>query len=147
MVRPRIVTPPPEEMIELGEKMLQWVKDKNPLHLSEWYSGEMFIVDHVWQTMHETAEFLPYYNKALKMISIKYLDGTVNASIAQRWLRLYFKDLKRIEDADKKEEAELKRLVELSTPPTQTEIDKDDIIMRLTHENAKLRRKLPVDSQ
>ncbi|HWY36247.1 MAG TPA: hypothetical protein VNX68_16495, partial [Nitrosopumilaceae archaeon] len=57
--RPRTSTPPPEEMIKLGEEMLEWIKVNKPLHLSEWYSGEMFITSKVWDTMQVAPEFFP----------------------------------------------------------------------------------------
>ena len=43
-------------------------------------------------------EFIPYYEIALKMVGMLYLDGTVDKSIAQRFLRVYFKDLKEEEN-------------------------------------------------
>lgn len=102
--RPRTVTPPPEEMVELGQQMVDFVSDKknNVLHLSEWWSTEMFFVEKVWDAMCRVPEFLPYYERALRVIGKKYIDkdSKVRDGISQRWQRVYFKDLKREEDAD-----------------------------------------------
>ena len=108
--RPRTVTPPPEEMIALGEEMLNWVKINKPLHLSYWYSIEKFFTDRVWDQMQVTPEFAPYYEKALKLVGQQYLDKTskVREGISQRWQRVYFKDLRKQEDQDAKDEAERK---------------------------------------
>lgn len=109
MARPRTVSLAPEEMVKLGEEMIKFVSDpKNKvLHLSEWYTIEKGYTYNEWKTMHVAPEFFPYYEQALKKIAKKYLDGTVNPSIAQRWLRTYFGDLKENEDADMKAKAEI----------------------------------------
>jgi len=102
MARPRIITPPPEEMEKLGEEMIAYVSDKKNkvLHLSEWWSTKMFFIEKVWNTMCIAPEFLPYYEKALRIIGKQYLDKTSNVrdGISQRWQRVYFKDLKKEED-------------------------------------------------
>jgi hypothetical protein len=100
--RPRTSTPPPEEMILLGEEMVAWVKKNKPLHLSHWWSIEKFIIQKVWDTMSVAPEFLPYYELALKIVGQQYLDkrSNVRDSISHRWQRVYFKDLRNSEDAD-----------------------------------------------
>lgn len=100
--RPRTVSLEPDEMIKLGEEMLTWVKDNQPLHISHWYSIEMFIPDNTWDTMIKREEFVPYYEKALKIIGIQYLDknSNVREGASQRWQRVYFRDLRKQEDED-----------------------------------------------
>jgi len=104
---PRTVCPPPDEMIELGKQMVQWIKD-NPqcLHVSAWYSCEMFITRNTWDQMIEKKEFQPYYEMALSIIAQKYLDkdSNVREGVSQRWQRSYFRDLKKIEDQDKQDD-------------------------------------------
>lgn len=111
--RPRTVCPPPEEMHALGEEMLAYVSDKsnNVLHLSQWWSGEKFITSKVWECMEQAPEFVPYYEKALKIIGIQYLDKNSNVrdGISHRWQRVYFKDLKREEDQDKEDDNKRKK--------------------------------------
>lgn len=98
--RPRTTIPEPEEMIQLGQEMLEWVETNKPLHLSAWWSIEKFIVEKVWESMHRAPEFLPYYKRALNLIGQQYLDKTSNVreGVSQRWQRVYFKDLKQEED-------------------------------------------------
>src|ERR1700728_2337578 len=119
MGRPRTSTPPPDEMIKLGEEMLEYIND-NPdiLHLSEWWSIEKFIVQKVWDNMICAPEFSPYYEIALKMIGKKYIDKTSNVrdSISQRWQRVYFKDLRQSEDADK--DADVARMKDIAATVT-----------------------------
>ena len=52
--------------------------------------------------IHLRAEFVPYYERAIKMVGMKYLDKTSNVreGISQRWQRVYFKDLRKSEDQD-----------------------------------------------
>lgn len=109
---PRTVSFPPEEMIKLGEEMLAFVtkNQKKMLHLSQWYSIEKMFTEKQWETFCDRAEFIPYYEKALKLVGINYLDknSNVREGISQRWQRVYFKDLKKSEDSDANEDADRK---------------------------------------
>ena len=55
-----------------------------------------------WQTFIDREDFIPYYETALKIVGLKYVDKTSNVrdSIANRWQRIYFKDLRKREDED-----------------------------------------------
>jgi hypothetical protein len=110
MVRPRTVSFEPNEMIALGKEMVQWVKENDPLHLSQWYCIHKGIKFSDWDTMTQRLEFIPYYEQAMRMIGVKYLDknSNVREGISQRWQRLYFKDLKDDEDQTKVFESKLK---------------------------------------
>jgi hypothetical protein len=99
--RDRSVTPPPMELILLGEEMITYLEDHpETLHISEFYSIEKMIVYSDWKSIIQKSEFIPYYQKALHLIGKKYLDKTSNVrdSISHRWQRVYFKDLKEEED-------------------------------------------------
>lgn len=98
--RPRTTSLPPDEMIILGKEMIEWVDKHNPKHLSEWYTIEKMYTYKQWDAFTQVPEFLPYYEKALKMVARSYIDGTIPPPIAQRFLRLYFKDMKDQEDSD-----------------------------------------------
>lgn len=113
--RPRTVSLSPEQMIELGEEMVEWINN-NPdtLHLTQWWSIHKFFTEDQWDVMKDAPEFSPYYKKALHLIGIKYLskDSKVRDNISPRWQRVYFKDLRKSEDADLDAEAERSRKVE-----------------------------------
>ncbi len=71
--RPRTTSFSVEEMIELGEEMVEWViKNKKTLHLSEWYTIEKGFLYREWKTFIQREEFIPHYEKALKIIGKKY---------------------------------------------------------------------------
>lgn len=110
--RPRTVSPPDEELEKLGQQMLDFVSDKknNVLHLSEWWSTEMFFIERVWDTICRREAFVPYYERALRIIGKKYIDkdSKVRDGISQRWQRVYFKDLKHSEDKDSEADYERK---------------------------------------
>lgn len=114
---PRTITPPPEEVIKLGQQMIAFVSDKknNVLHLSEWWSIEMFFVENVWEALSKVPEFVPYYEQALRIIGKKYLDkdSKVRDGISQRWQRVYFKDVRQQEDLDLRAKFELEKEMEL----------------------------------
>lgn len=112
---PRTVSLPPEQMIELGKEMVQWVKDHpKTLHLSEWYTIYKGYTYNQWKVFIQIEEFLPYYEQALKIVGLKYIDKTSNVrdSISHRWQRVYFKDVKEQEDEDLDAEAERKKGIE-----------------------------------
>jgi hypothetical protein len=102
--RPREFSYPPEKMIELGEEMIAYVKKNKAtiLHLCEWYTIEKGYTYNEWKTFIQKPEFLPYYEQALKIVGLKYVDKTSNVrdSISQRWQRIYFGDLREGEDKD-----------------------------------------------
>ncbi len=108
--RPRTVSLEPDEMISLGEEMIAFVQNKknNIYHLSEWYTIEKMFTYNEWDTMSKRPEFVPYYEKALKIVAKRYINGDIAPAIANRFLRLYFKDMKDGEDRDADAEAERK---------------------------------------
>ncbi len=101
MARPRATSFSPEEMVELGKEMIEWISKKEDiLHLSEWYTIHKMFTYKEWKSFIQKQEFIPYYEQALKIVGIKYLDKTSNVrdGISQRWQRLYFGDLREDED-------------------------------------------------
>jgi hypothetical protein len=104
MVRPRVFSFSEKEMIELGEEMIAYVKKnkKTILHLCEWYTIEKGFTYNEWKNFIQKAEFFPYYEQALKIVGLKYVDKNSNVrdGISQRWQRVYFGDLKESEDRD-----------------------------------------------
>ena len=116
--RPRTVSYEPEEMIALGEEMIEYVLENDPLHINQFYDVEKMIHPKVWDTLIQAPEFYPYYRKAQAIISKHYLNGDINPNIAQRHQRVYFRDLLKSENEMRKEindeEYDLKkRLLEL----------------------------------
>jgi hypothetical protein len=110
MAAPRTVSPPPEEMVKIGERMVEWCKKNDPLHITEWYSVEEGYTDKAWDTMIRREEFIPYYQQAKRIIGRKYLDknSNVRESAAHRWQRNYFDDLKQAEDDEFKQKETIK---------------------------------------
>lgn len=117
--RPRDVSLPPDQMIKLGQEMIKWVLENDPIHLSQWYCIEKGYTDKEWDTMHVAPEFFSYYEKALKLVGYKYLtkDSPIEPSLKQRWQRVYFKDLRNQEDQDAKDESDRRKDVAKATPP------------------------------
>lgn len=119
MVRPRTLTPEDPELEILGQELVDWAtyadtekprKDDKRLHLKQWYALKKSFTKVKWDKMCEKPVFRAYYEKAQAALAIRYIDGTVNPSIAQRFLRLYFGDLKKEEDATAEFTAKLKNL-------------------------------------
>jgi len=139
--RPRTVSLSPDEMIELGEEMLQWIIENDPIHLSQWYSIHKSYTDKQWDTMQVAPEFFPYYEKALKLVGFKYLkkDSPIEPSLKQRWQRVYFKDLRKREDSDADAQIERESRKALSKDEINV---KDEQIKELENELMLVKAKL-----
>lgn len=127
--RPRTVTFSDDEMENLGQEMLDWIIARpETLHLSQWYTIEKMFTYNEWKTFLQCKKFLPYYEKALKLVGLNYLnkDSKVRDGISQRWQRVYFKDLRESEDQDAEEEAERKKSIESSKP--------SQVVVKVSHD-------------
>jgi len=138
--RPRTVSLEPDEMIKLGQEMIDWISENKPLHISHWYSIHMFIPFKAWDTMTQRLEFIPYYERAMQIIGLQYLDknSNVREGASQRWQRVYFKDLRAQEDADLR----LKATIEQDTQKQSTDEIKqkmDDVLSQIRSTRASKR--------
>lgn len=104
MVRPRVFSFSPDQMVELGKEMVEYVKKnkKTILHLSEWYTIEKGFTYNEWKNFIAKEEFFPYYEQALRIVGLKYVDKNSNVrdKISDRWQRIYFGDLREQEDIE-----------------------------------------------
>lgn len=103
--RPRTTTPPPEELIKLGQELLQWATEEiDPkerpyrFRFAQWYSLKKGILDKEWELMIAKPEFQGYYEASRVALSLRLTDGTIKDSLAHRFLRTYCPDVKREED-------------------------------------------------
>jgi hypothetical protein len=118
--RPRTSVPEKEELIKLGQDLLAWASEKQTDELRcrwcEWYAKKHFFIRKQWKRMIDTEEFRPYYESSQAYLSEKWIDGTINSSIAHRYLRIYDPELREQEDADKDEDVERKLKVAAAQP-------------------------------
>ena len=102
--RPRTSIPEKNELIDLGKDLLAWAQETKKGELRcrwcEWYACKHFFLRKQWKRMVDTEEFRPYYEAAQPYLAKKWIDGTINASIAHRYLRIYDPELKENEDVD-----------------------------------------------
>lgn len=138
--RPRTVSFPPDDMIALGEELISWLDD-NPdtLHLSQWYSRVKHFTFKQWDAMTQLPEFLPYYEQALQTVGLQYLDrrSNVRDGISQRWQRLYFRDLRKHEDADADAEA-MRRANALKAESAADQAERQRVIAEIERGKQKL---------
>lgn len=134
---PRTVSYSKEEMVSLGEEMIEWVKLHKPIHLSMWYTQHKDFTDKQWDAFIKIPEFIHYYAKALKLVGYAYIDkdSQVDVRLKDRWQRVYFKDLKYQEDQDADEASARKKEEVSSIPP-------NDKLKDLEHENMILKAKI-----
>lgn len=131
--RPRTVSKPPKEMIALGKEMLKWVKENDPIHLSQWYYGEKHFIYADWEDYIRMPEFRRYYEESMAFIGQKYLkkESAIEPSLKHRFLRLYFTDLRKREDADADAQIERESKKALSKDEVN---EKDEAIKELQNE-------------
>lgn len=131
--RPRDVSFEPEEMIALGEEMIAWIA-LNPgiLHLSQWYTIHKGFIYNEWKTFIKRQEFVPYYEQALKMVGIKYLDkeSNVREGASHRWQRVYFPDL-REEEEETKDFESARKVKEAKAGTPEERAKADEIVKQL----------------
>ncbi len=114
---PRTVSPNKEDSIKLGEELVAWAKvedEKNPrLRLAQFYSEEKMIIRKLWKTIILLPEFLPFYEIAKSILANRCLNGTMEKSFGQRYIRLYDRDLIEEENEELTLKAELSRKKEI----------------------------------
>jgi hypothetical protein len=90
-----------EELVKLGEELLQWMADCDAnkhcdvVHLSEWYSEIKGIVPSYWEKcLTRRLCFSGYYDKAMKWMGKRLLKNKKLApSYGNRFLGIYFKEI------------------------------------------------------
>ena len=110
--RPRTVSPSPEECIKLGEELLKWATERTGefrFRFPQWYSIKKNIIRKDWKSLIQSPEFLPYYEKVQSIFADKCLTEYVKEGFANRYLRLYDRDLIEIENEQAKYISELKK--------------------------------------
>lgn len=139
--RPRTASLEPDEMIKLGEEMVDWVIENKPIHLSMWYTQLKDFTDKEWDAMRQIPEFLHYYTKALKLVGYSYLDkdSKVDSKLKDRWQRVYFKDLKYQEDQDAQDKVDREVKSKAEVPLNDDKVEKENAEMS---ENARLRKRI-----
>lgn len=98
--RLRTICPEDDELIELGKDLVRWATEETDefrCRFCQWYSPRG-ILDKVWKLMVIKEVFCPYYEEARQALSRRFLDGTVNPSIAHRFMRIYCPEVKEEEN-------------------------------------------------
>lgn len=142
MARPREFSFCEKDMIALGEEMVSYVKKnrKTILHLSEWYTIEKGFTYNEWKNFIQKAEFFPYYEQALKIVGLKYVDKNSNVrdKISDRWQRIYFGDLREGEDEDARA-AELRKASALKGETRAIEEEKMKVLEEVRRKKRKIK--------
>jgi len=142
MARPREFSYNKEKMIELGKEMVAYVikNKKTILHLCEWYTIEKGYTYNEWKNFIQKEEFLPYYEQALRIVGLKYVDKNSNVrdGISQRWQRVYFGDLKEREDTDA-DDNELRKASALKSEARAIEQERQKVLDEVQRNKRKLK--------
>lgn len=140
--RPRVFSFSEDVMIALGKEMVDYVKKnkKTIVHLCEWYTIEKGFTYNEWKNFIQKQEFFPYYEQALKIVGLKYVDKNSNIrdGISQRWQRVYFADLKEQEDRDS-DDNELRKASSLKSEARAIEEEKQKVLEKVQRSKRKLK--------
>ena len=135
--RPRTSIPEKEELIKLGEDLLLWastkVKGELRCRWCEWFAKRHFFLRKQWKRMIDTEEFRPYYEAAQAYLADRWIDGTINQSIAHRYLRIYDPELKEEEDI-KADEDEARKARALKNEAKAIEEEKQKVLNEVQRE-------------
>ncbi len=116
--RPRTTSPSEEEVTKIGEALLEWVHkdDKKEPHLrfAQFYAEHMHILRKVWKEIIQLEQFRPYYEEAQSVLARRCINGTMEKSFGQRFIRLYDYELTQEENETAKYNADLRKEIENS---------------------------------
>jgi hypothetical protein len=130
--RPRSRIPEKEELIEFGKDLVQWASEKQKkgetirVRFCDWYTDRGFIRKQ-WELFRNLPEFSWYYERARSLLALRYVDGTVNQSIAHRYLRMYDPEVRDDEDKDA-DTAELRKASALKGEARAIEQAKQEVL-------------------
>ncbi len=138
--RPRESIPEKKELIKLGEDLLAWATEKKKGELRcrwcQWYAIKHFLIRAQWKRMLDTPEFRPYYEAAQAHLAQRYVDGSVNQSIAHRYLRIYDPELKDEENKDA-DDNELRKAAALKGQARAEEEERQKVIDQIQRNKRK----------
>lgn len=141
--RPRTTIPQKDELIELGKDLVAWASEKQKkgepirVRFCDWYTDRGFIRKQ-WEGFRDLPEFAWYYEKARSILALRYIDGTVNQSIAHRYLRIYDPEVRDEEDKDA-EAAELRKAAALKGEARAVEEAKQAVLQEVARSKRKLK--------
>ena len=141
--RPRTSIPEKEELIELGKDLVEWAsrqqRKDQPIRVRfcDWYTDRGFIRKQ-WEEFRDKPEFSWYYEKARSLMGLRYIDGTVNQSIAHRYLRIYDPELRESEDQDA-DAAELRKTSALKGEARALEEERQKVLEEVARNKRELK--------
>lgn len=113
--RPRTSSPTPDECVKLGEELVEWATEETKewrCLFQQWYSIKKGILRKDWKALVQIPQFLPYYEIAQAALAKKAIDGTMEKSFGQRYVRLYDRGLIEVENEQAIFDADLKKIEE-----------------------------------
>ena len=141
--RPRTSSPCKEDLIELGEDLVKWASDKTKreepirVRFCDWYTDRGFIRKQ-WEDFRIKPEFSWYYERARTLLGLRYVDGTVNQSIAHRYLRIYDPEVRDSEDADSDAEV-IRKASALKSEAKAIEEQKQEVLQEMARNRREIK--------
>lgn len=111
--RPRYTSPSPEEVIKLGEDLVQWATEptsEKRTAWSFWYCLKHGMIQTQFKALKNLEEFKPYYEIARSAMAQKIHNEELEKGMAHRYVRMYDRELAEEEDQTKRDDADIKRM-------------------------------------
>ncbi len=98
-----------DSLAELGKELIAWTKEMDAkkqkiVHLSDWYAEIKEISRTQWDSIIRRDSFIGYYERASLWMGRRILKGGIETSYGNRFLTIYFKELREHEREKKREE-------------------------------------------
>lgn len=87
--------------------------------------------------MLDTPSFRPYYEAAQTFLAEKWIDGTINQAIAQRYLRIYDPELRENENIDA-DEKEVRKAMALKSETRAVEEERNRVLEEINRSKREL---------
>lgn len=111
-MRPRTTTPEYDEVLELGQDLVKWATEETeePRTLwSAWYALKHGLIEQQWKLLKQREEFRPFYEIARASLAQKLHKGTLEKTLAHRYLGLYDRSLNEFENEEKDKDIRRKK--------------------------------------
>lgn len=97
--RPRKIPQSDDELEQIGIELIDWCH-ADPINNLTFalFHTQYGILRKEWKCIIQIPVFLPFYEQARAILSINFLNGNVNPSIAHRYIRIYDRDVAEEED-------------------------------------------------
>jgi len=92
--RPRRIPETDDELIMLGQELLEWCEEDPENNLTfPLFHTSYGILRNEWKCIIQKPVFIPFYEQAQALLGVSFMNGRINPTISQRFVRKYHPDI------------------------------------------------------